>query len=171
MPYCRGKKWNGQCCVLKNLNTEMHIQLCLRVAPDETLSRHEKRVHSFLLKVCCVQRLPGTGTDGGKRLRSWIPGRDRMDRGHGRKTAKSLHQHPALRHNISLGVNIPSTCACLTVDESLCGGNATTPANGPFPSGQVPVDSGVRRPEGIALLGVLLLCADSQGIWHLRDLL
>ena len=94
-----------------------------------------------------------------------------MDRGHDKKTAKSLHQHPALRHNISLGVNIPSTYACLIVDESLCGGNASTPANGPFPSGQVPVDSGVRHPEGIALLGVLLLRSDSQGIWHLRDLL
>ena len=106
----------------------------------------------FLLKVCYVHLLPKTGAGGWRCLRSWIPGRDRAERGRGIKPAKSLHLHPALRHNISLGVNIPSTYACLTFDESLCGGNASIPANGPFPSSLVPEDSGERLPEGIVLL-------------------
>ena len=34
------------------------------------------------------------------------------------------------RHDISVGVNIPSTCACLKAKESLCEGNAATPVKG-----------------------------------------
>jgi len=68
--------------------------------------------------------------DAEERLRSWVPGKDRADQEHGKNQLSLCMCILHSRHNISLGVNIPPTCACLTVDENLCGGNASSPANG-----------------------------------------
>ena len=58
--YCRGKKWIGQCCVLKHLNTEMHLHLCLQDAPGKTSMQHEKMVHSLPTEsALCVAPSPG----------------------------------------------------------------------------------------------------------------
>ena len=91
----------------------------------------KKRVHSFPTEsALCVA--PPRDRNGGtkERQRSWKPEKDRTDQGCGENSAKSLHLHPAFRHDISLGVNIPSTCVCLKTKESLCGSNAATPAEG-----------------------------------------
>ena len=68
--------------------------------------------------------------DAEERLRSWIPGKDRVDQGHDKNQLSLCMCILLSRHNISLRVNIPPTCACLIVDEKLCGGNASSLANG-----------------------------------------
>ena len=67
MPYCRGKKWIRQCCILTHLNTEIQSQLCLQDAPGKPPLQQEGEGPFFSYWKCAVcSSFPGIGTDGRK---------------------------------------------------------------------------------------------------------
>ena len=165
MSYCRGNKQIRQWCVLTHLNTEMHLQLCLRGAPGKPPLQHEGKGPFFSYWKCVVcSSFLGTGIDG---------------RNNG-KGAGNPGRTGRIEDTVKTQLS-PCICILHLGMTSRLGSIYRQPAHAwkpkrafagvMLPPGRkvkvcpdpVPMDSGSWHPDGIAPLGVLLLCAYSIG--------